>query len=80
MAEKQTKNINFEEAIAELNEIVQKLENGNQSLEVAMELYKRGNFLTKYCDKMLGEAKLKVEKLIKSSDGKITTTEFDIEN
>lgn len=79
MADKQMKNINFEEALSELDEIVQKLETGNQPLEVAMELYNRGNILTKHCDKMLAEAKLKVEKLVKSGGGKISATEFDVE-
>lgn len=79
MTDKQTKNITFENALTELDEIVQKLEHGNQSLEVAMELYNRGNLLTKQCDKMLSEAKLKVEKLVKNSDGKMSAVDFDVE-
>jgi exodeoxyribonuclease VII small subunit len=64
--EKQIKkqDLSFEEAIKELEFIVQKLEGGNIPLDTVIEYYNRGNFLRKYCEEKLSEAKLKIEKVV----------------
>lgn len=53
----------FEESLKELEETVKKLENGETSLEEAMELFEKGVALTKNCRKLLDEAQLKVKKV-----------------
>ncbi len=68
--------MSFEEAISELEKIVQRLESGKQKLEESIEDYTRGNLLKKHAEKKLQEAKLKIEKIIENSDGTIRTEEF----
>lgn len=80
IAEKNVKKIeelSFEEAVKELELIVRTLESGNQELENSIELYERGNVLRAHCEKKLGEAKLKVEKITKTGDGSLKVEEFE---
>ena len=67
--------ISFETAIKQLEEIVRKLESGQVDLETAIADYEKGNELRKICEEKLGEAKMKVEQIIKNSDGTISTKE-----
>lgn len=69
----------FEEALAELEKIVSKLESGKESLESAINDYEYGNALREYCEKRLKEAKLKIDKIIKKEDGSLTTEPMDID-
>lgn len=55
------KNNSFEKKIDELNDIVERLENGNASLEESISLYEKGMKLSAECMKILNEAKQKVE-------------------
>jgi exodeoxyribonuclease VII small subunit len=68
----------FEEALAELERIVTKLESGKESLESAINDYEYGNALREYCDKRLNEAKLKIDKIVKKEDGSITIEPAEI--
>ncbi len=63
--------MNFEEALAELEKIVMKLEGGKESLENAINDYEYGNALREYCETKLSEAKLKIDKIVKKEDGSI---------
>ena len=60
MQEKMT----FETAMAELEEIVHKLENGQIPLEDAVKAYEKGMQLKKICETKLNDAQMKIEKLI----------------
>jgi len=64
--------LNFEEALAELEKIVAKLESGKESLENAINDYEYGNALREFCEKKLSEAKLKIDKIVKKEDGSIS--------
>ena len=55
------KNIDFETAIAELENIVKKLETGNVGLNESIELYEEGIGLSNICVSMLDNAKQKIE-------------------
>ncbi len=55
--------LSFEKASQELEEIVRKLESGNLDLEIAIQLYGRGNQLRMHCEKILADAKLKVDSI-----------------
>lgn len=73
------KNLSFEEAMAHLDTILKKLENGSETLESSISYYEIGDALKKHCEKKLSEAKLKIEKIIEKSDGQIDTEEFSQE-
>ncbi len=53
----------FETALNELNEIVEKIESGECSLDESIKLFEQGIELSNTCTKMLNEAKEKVLKL-----------------
>jgi len=67
--------LTFEQAVKELEDIVRKLESGQIDLENAISFYERGNALRKHCEEKLSIAKLKVEQIIKNTDGSVTTQE-----
>jgi exodeoxyribonuclease VII small subunit len=58
----------YEQAYAELQEIVTKLESGDVPLEEAMALFERGQALTKLCTDLLDKAELRIRELGKPSD------------
>lgn len=74
---KSIENISFEDALAELEEIVRKIDTGQENLADAVDSFERGVLLKKHCEKMLKEAKLKIEKITSSGDGKIETSEVE---
>jgi exodeoxyribonuclease VII small subunit len=51
----------FEAAIAELESVVKKLEEGDLSLEQSLELYERGVTLSRYCHSRLEAAEQRIE-------------------
>ncbi|MCX7681696.1 MAG: exodeoxyribonuclease VII small subunit [Anaerolineae bacterium] len=53
----------FEQAYAELEETVRKLEMGGLDLEESLALFKRGQALAAYCNAQLDQAELKVRQL-----------------
>ena len=53
----------FEAAIAELESIVKKLEEGDLSLEQSLALYERGVTLSKFCHARLEDAERRIELL-----------------
>ncbi|MBE8191825.1 MAG: exodeoxyribonuclease VII small subunit [Alphaproteobacteria bacterium] len=65
----------FEQALAELEEIVTSLEEGNVALEKSIEIYQRGNHLRRFCDDKLRQAQMKIEKITGTGDGTSTSTE-----
>lgn len=53
----------FEAAIAELEGIVKKLEEGDLPLETSLQLYERGVHLSRFCHSQLEEAERRIEVL-----------------
>jgi exodeoxyribonuclease VII small subunit len=70
--------MSFEEALKELEMIVKKIDSGEETLESAIKSFEKGSELKKHCQSKLDQAKLKIEKIIQTSDGKITSQEVDI--
>ena len=70
------KDLNFEDAMKQLQEIVDKLEGGQEPLENAIALYQFGNKLRLHCQQKLDVAKTKIEKITSVSNGEITTESF----
>jgi len=58
----------FEAAIAELETIVKKLEEGDFALEKSLELYERGVQLSRFCHTRLEEAEKRIEILNERGD------------
>lgn len=70
----------FEAAMAELEQIVQKLEAGSVSLEESIAIYERGEALKARCDALLKGAEARIEKILAGPDGKAKASEpFDAE-
>ena len=61
----------FESAIAELETIVKRLEDGDLALEKSLELFERGVQLSRFCHSRLEEAERRVE--ILTERGEITS-------
>lgn len=53
----------FEKALAELEEIVKRLERGEVSLEESIAIYERGEALKKHCEALLKRAEARIEKI-----------------
>ena len=71
------KNLTFEQALSELEDIVNSLERGDISLEDAIKAYERGSELKDQCEKRLKEAKMKVEKIqVDKDSGKTVKTDI----
>ncbi|MBZ4202154.1 MAG: exodeoxyribonuclease VII small subunit [Methylovulum sp.] len=62
------KTIPFEASLAELEQLVNQLEQGNLPLEEALKSFERGVVLTRLCQTALSEAEQKVQLLINQND------------
>ena len=62
------KKMTYEEAVKRLEEIVEKLEKNEVSLDEALELFEEGCALTSFCTSKLNEAKQKITELDKNND------------
>ncbi|MBN2305683.1 MAG: exodeoxyribonuclease VII small subunit [Anaerolineae bacterium] len=68
-----TDNLNFEDAFAQLEEIVARLESGELSLDESVALYARGQQLAQLCGEMLDSAELRVQQI--AEDGGVVPLE-----
>ncbi len=67
--------MSFEQALAELETIVGRLESGQAPLEESISLYERGAQLKAHCETRLEAARLKVEKIVMGPQGAPERTE-----
>ena len=63
-SETAVQNLTYEEAMTELESIVESLEGEENPLEDSMKLFERGQALVVYCGALLESAQLKVQKLV----------------
>jgi exodeoxyribonuclease VII small subunit len=68
--------MSFEQALAELEQIVGRLESGQAPLDESIAIYKRGSELKAHCEAKLNAARLQVEMMTKSLDG-VEKAEFN---
>lgn len=66
----------FEEALAQLEEIAEQIEQGSIGLEDSIARYEEGMELVKYCRDILARAELKIQKLQARQDGTASLTEI----
>lgn len=67
--------MSFEEALAELEGVVDALERGDVPLERSIDLYERGEALREVCEKRLKDAQMRVDRIVAGPDGEATGTE-----
>ncbi len=60
--------LSYEEARAQLGEVVQKLEAGGTTLEESMTLWQRGERIADLCEKLLEGAQQKLDKALASRE------------
>ncbi|HEX9836874.1 MAG TPA: exodeoxyribonuclease VII small subunit [Alphaproteobacteria bacterium] len=69
--------MSFEDALAELEKIVRRLEDGKAKLDEAIAAYERGARLKRHCEKKLDEAKAKVDKIVLAPGGEVRSEPAD---
>jgi exodeoxyribonuclease VII small subunit len=73
---KKTTGFLFEQALAELEAVVERLESGELSLEQSLKHFERGIALTRACQKSLAEAEQRV-KVLMETDGREQLAPFE---
>jgi len=71
--------LTFEEALAELEQIVSQLESGDVALEKSIGIYERGEALRARCDELLKQAEARIEKVSPNGDGSVSAEPLDVE-
>ena len=74
-ANSDVKTMTFEVALAELEQIVQKLEGGRAPLAESIDIYERGEALKAHCEALLKAAVARIEKITLGADGQPRGTE-----
>jgi exodeoxyribonuclease VII small subunit len=65
--------LSFEDALAELEQIVRGLEGGQLKLADAIGAYERGATLRRHCEAKLAEAEARVAAIVERADGTLAT-------
>ena len=81
MAQKKSTGPDFEKALRELEQLVEKMEQGDLSLEASLQHFEKGVQLSRACQQALREAEQKVEILLQKNgpDGQGDLAPFDSE-
>ena len=66
----------FEASLAELETIVEQLENGDLPLEESLQLFEKGVKLSRECRERLSQAERRIEVLMKDGSGNLTLSEL----
>jgi exodeoxyribonuclease VII small subunit len=72
-----TVKVSFERALKALEEVVERLESGELSLEESLQCFEQGVQNAACCRKMLQEVETRVELLLKDQSGAMTTEPFE---
>lgn len=71
-----TTQMTFEEAMGELETVVKKMEDGDFTLDQALQAYERGVALKKRCESTLKDARLRVTQMNEAGQGEDVTDKF----
>ncbi len=71
--------MSFEQALEELKEIVERLEQGQGELDQAIDAYQRGALLKQHCEAKLRDAEQKIAKISLGPDGSVAAEDLDQE-
>lgn len=73
--------LTFEQALGQLEAIVQQLERGDVPLDQSISLYERGEALRAACQQRLDAAQARIERIVTAADGRASGTRpFDAES
>ena len=75
MSDADPKTLSFEDAMRELERVVQQLDSGDVPLDQSIKLYERGAALKERCEALLADAEMKVEKIRTDAAGQAAGTE-----
>ncbi|MBE6917377.1 MAG: exodeoxyribonuclease VII small subunit [Ruminococcaceae bacterium] len=70
------KNMTFEKSMERLEQIVRAMERGDVPLDESLKLFTEGTELVRSCGKLLDDAELQVQKVVKGADGNPTYEDF----
>ena len=70
--------MSFEQALEDLKEIVERLEQGQGELDQAIEAYQRGALLKQHCEAKLRDAEQKIAKISLDAGGAVGTEDLDL--
>lgn len=70
----------FEQAMKQLEQIVQDLESGDMPLEKALKKFEEGIRLSKFCSSKLDETEKRITILMQDSNGKVSEAPFSTED
>jgi exodeoxyribonuclease VII small subunit len=73
------KELNFEKALKDLETTVEKLEQGDLSLDESLKLFEKGVKLAKFLRSELEKAEKKVEILLKDEEGNVSAEPFNVD-
>jgi exodeoxyribonuclease VII small subunit len=68
---------NFEKALADLENIVQRLDENDLSLDEALSLFEEGIKLSRFCSQKLDSVENKVEILLRDDEGNLKKEPFE---
>jgi len=72
--------MSFEQALAALEQVVNRLESGEVPLDESIGLYERGETLRSHCQARLDAAQARIDKIVAGADGRATgTVPFDVD-
>ncbi|SRR5712692_8771934 len=71
MAKKDQDKKKFEQALEDLEKVVERLESGELSLEDSLAAFEQGVKMVRYCNQKLNEVERKIELLVKDKEGKL---------
>lgn len=77
MKDKELEGLSFEDALAQLENIVRELEAGRIKLDDAVAAYEKAVKLKKFCEDRLKSAQLKIEKIEIGKDGETKIVPFE---
>ena len=72
----QNQKLSFEEALKQLEELAEQIEQGKIGLEESIQKYEEGMSLVKQCRDILSQAELRIQQLQERSDGTLEVKDF----
>lgn len=79
MAKTKAETLDFETALTELNDLVERMEQGKLSLEESLQSFERGITLVRHCQTALQKAEQKVQ-ILTEKNGMVTLEEFQTDD
>ena len=76
---KHVETLSFEEAMRELEQVVDRLESGDAPLDASIALYERGAKLKAHCEARLKAAELKVAQIAEAPDGSVSARAVQVD-